>query len=98
MSKTTIAVEILDHEYQVRCDEIEVNDLIASAHHLDARMRDVHDAGKVFGLDRIAVIAALNIAHDNLRLRNQLEALNGDVAKLTGRVEGALAKLQPNQS
>ena len=98
MSKTTIAVEILDHEYQVRCDEIEVNDLIASARHLDERMRDVHDGGKVFGLDRIAVIAALNIAHDNLRLRKALEAVDGDVTKLTGRVESALAKLQPNQS
>lgn len=98
MSKTTIAVEILDHEYQVRCDEIEVNDLIASAHHLDERMRDVHDGGKVFGLDRIAVIAALNMAHDNLRLQKALDALNGDVAKLTDRVEGAITKLQPNPS
>ena len=97
MPKTTIAVEILDHEYQVRCDEIEVNDLIASARSLDARMRDVHDGGKVFGLDRIAVIAALNIAHDNLRLRNQLDALTGDVAKLAGRVEGALTELQPKE-
>jgi len=96
--KTTIAVEILDHEYQVRCDEIEVNDLIASARHLDGRMRDVHDGGKVFGLDRIAVLAALNIAHDNLRLRNQLDALAADVAKLTGRVEGALSELQPNEA
>ena len=98
MPKTTIAVEILDHEYQVRCDEGEVNDLIASARQLDARMRDVHDGGKVFGLDRIAVIAALNIAHDNLRLRNQLDALNGDLSKLTGRVEGALSELQPNEA
>ena len=98
MPKTTIAVEILDHEYQVRCDEIEVNDLIASARDLDARMRDVHDGGKVFGLDRIAVIAALNIAHDNLRLRNQLDALVGDVATLTGRVEGALTELQPDEA
>ena len=98
MPKTTIAVDILDHEYQVRCDEIEVNDLIASAHHLDERMRDVLDAGKVFGLDRIAVIAALNIAHDNLRLQKALDAVNGDVTKLTGRVQGALTKLQPNQA
>ena len=98
MPKTTIAVQILDHEYQVRCDEVEVNELIASARQLDARMRDVHEGGKVFGLDRIAVIAALNIAHDNLRLRNQLDAVNGDVSKLTGRVEGALTELQPNSA
>ena len=94
--KTTIAVEILNHEYQVRCDEGDVNDLIASARQLDARMREVHDGGKVFGLDRITVIAALNIAHDNLRLRNQLDALDGEVSKLTSRVEGALTELQPD--
>ena len=98
MPKTTIAVEILDHEYQVRCDEGEVNDLIASARQLDARMRDVHDGGKVFGLDRIAVITALNITHDNLGLRNQLDAVNGEVSKLTSRVEGALTELQPNKA
>lgn len=98
MPKTTIAVQILDHEYQVRCDEVEVNDLITSAHHLDGRMREVHDGGKVFGLDRIAVIAALNIAHDNLRLRKALDAMNSDVATLTGRVEGALTKLQPDEA
>ena len=97
MPKTTISVQILDHEYQVRCDEADVNDLIASARGLDERMREVHDGGKVFGLDRIAVIAALNIAHDNLRLRNQLDALNGDLSKLTVRVEGALTELQPSQ-
>lgn len=96
MPKTTISVQILDHEYQVRCDEADVNDLIASARGLDERMREVHDGGKVFGLDRIAVIAALNIAHDNLRLRNQLDALNGDLSKLTVRVEGALTELQPS--
>ena len=94
MPKTTISVQILDHEYQVRCDEADVNDLIASARGLDERMREVHDGGKVFGLDRIAVIAALNIAHDNLRLRNQLDALNGDLSKLTVRVEGVLTELQ----
>lgn len=96
MPKTTISVQILDHEYQVRCDETDVNDLIASARGLDERMREVHDGGKVFGLDRIAVIAALNIAHDNLRLHNQLDALNGDLSKLTVRVEGALTELQPS--
>lgn len=98
MPKTTIAVEILDHEYQVRCDEGDANALIASARQLDARMRDVHDGGKVFGLGRIAVITALNIAHDNLRLRSRLDALDGDLSKLTSRVEGALTELKANET
>ena len=93
--KTTIAVQILDHEYQVRCDRREVEDLMASAHELDARMREVRDGGTAFGPDRIAVIAALNIANDNLRLRTHLDALHDNVARLTGRVEDALHAIEP---
>lgn len=94
VTKTTIAVQIVDHEYQVRCERGEVNDLIASAQELDARMREVRNGGTAFGLDRIAVIAALNIANDNLRLRQRLDALHDDVARLTGRVEDALHERQ----
>ena len=92
--KTTIAVRILDHEYQVRCEEAEVNELIASAHEIDERMRDVRAGGKVFGLDRIAVIAALNIAHENLSLRTNLGAVNDGVGRLTGQIDEALADLK----
>ena len=93
-TKTTIAVRILDHEYQVRCEETEMNGLIASAHELDERMRDVRAGGKVFGLDRIAVIAALNIAHENLHLRTSLGAVNDGVGRLTGQIDEALADLK----
>ena len=93
-TKTTIAVRILDREYPVRCEDSEVSDLIASARELDAQMREAYGAGNSLGLDRIAVIAALNIAHENLRLRNRLAALDGDVAQLAERVEGALTGMR----
>ena len=57
-----VSVRLLDREYQVACPSDERSDLLDSAEYLDAKMREVRDSGKVVGLDRIAVISALNIA------------------------------------
>jgi cell division protein ZapA len=61
-----VTVTILDKEYRVACPPSERDALKASAELLDLRMREIRDAGKVIGGDRIAVMAALNIAHELL--------------------------------
>jgi cell division protein ZapA len=66
---TTVSVRILDKEYQVACPADQVDELTASARYLDQQMRTIRDAGKVLGVDRIAVMAALNISHDLLRAK-----------------------------
>jgi len=63
---TTLSVRILDKEYQVSCGKDEVEALTQSARYLDQQMVAIRDSGKVFGLDRIAVMAALNISHEFL--------------------------------
>ena len=70
MSATTVTVKILDKEYQVSCQPDEIEELHATARHLDGQMRAIREGGRVFGSDRIAVMAALNITHDMLRLKN----------------------------
>ena len=62
-----VSVRLLDREYQVACPAEERSDLLDSAEYLDGKMREIRDSGKVVGLDRIAVIAALNLAnfHEN---------------------------------
>ena len=91
---TTIAIRILDNEYQVSCPESEADELAAAARDLNQRMTRIREAGKVFGVERIAVMAALNAIHDNRRL--QREGGTGDpqtperVTELTRRVEEAL--------
>lgn len=62
-------VLILGREYRIGCAEDEREALMLAVSHLDARMSEIRDAGKVSGTDRIAVMAALNIANDLLRER-----------------------------
>lgn len=61
-----VSIHILDKEYLVACPEDERQDLLASADYLDKKMREIRDSGKVVGQDRLAVMAALNIAHELL--------------------------------
>jgi cell division protein ZapA len=93
---TRVSVRVLDREYQVACPAEERSDLLDSAEYLDAKMREVRDTGKVVGLDRIAVISALNIANELIKMRHGGGSLDGDLgARLRGmreRVETALEK------
>ncbi|MEM8561090.1 MAG: cell division protein ZapA [Pseudomonadota bacterium] len=63
----TVTVNILDKDYQVALPEDQEAELLVSAKYLDKQMRSIRDSGKVIGLERIAVMAALNISHELLR-------------------------------
>jgi cell division protein ZapA len=65
----TLDVTILGREFKVACKEDERSELMEAVALLDRRMREIRDRGKVSGTDRIAVMAALNIAHELLRDR-----------------------------
>ncbi|MEM7082852.1 MAG: cell division protein ZapA [Pseudomonadota bacterium] len=67
MSISPVSVRILDKEYQIACPADEHADLMRCAEMLNSRMREIRDNGKVIGLERVAVMAALNISHDLLR-------------------------------
>ena len=59
-------VSILGREYRVACKESERDELMQAVQYLDQRMREIRDAGKIAGTERIAVMAALNITHELL--------------------------------
>ncbi len=89
-----VNVKILEREYQFSCPEEERNELLKSAEYLNARMRQIRDSGKVVGLDRIAVMAALNLANEMLRLRDKDQSSDTTVGlklkSIRERVESAL--------
>lgn len=90
-----VTVRILEKEYQVSCPASERTDLLDSAELLNARMREIRDSGKVVGLDRIAVMAALNLANELRQARAKDKVLETDFGQrlklLSDRVESALS-------
>jgi cell division protein ZapA len=93
-----VSVRILEKEYAMVCPYEERSALLDSAEFLNARMREVRDSGKVVGSDRIAVMVALNLANEYLRLKAREAKLeteaSGRVKTLRERVETQLAKGQ----
>ncbi len=66
---TTLDVSILGREYRVGCKQSERDELLLAVQLLDRRMREIRDSGKIAGTERIAVMAALNIAHELLQAK-----------------------------
>lgn len=95
-----VTVNILDKEYRVSCRPDEQEGLIESARLLDQRMREIYQAGRVVGTDRIAVIAALNIAHELLQMHENLEKQEREIGRrlhdLQKRLAVALAEQGPD--
>lgn len=106
MSETqTVTVSILDKDYQVACPTDQQAALIVSASYLDKQMRSIRETGKVIGLERIAVMAALNISHELLQASELADAepatqeqaeppAEGDVLKLERKIDDALYSLR----
>lgn len=90
-----VSVRILDKEYQVACPADERTDLLDSAEILNARMREIRDGGNIVGLDRIAVMAALNMANDLIHAQARDQALDGDFSErlklISDRVDNVLS-------
>jgi cell division protein ZapA len=93
-----VSVRILDKEYQVACPPEERTDLLDSAEVLNAMMREIRDSGRVVGLDRIAVMAALNMANDLLHAQARDRLLEGDLSarlkSISDRVDSVLGGSQ----
>ena len=62
----TIEISILGRNYKIACEDGEREALLEAVSYLDGKMGEIKSAGKVNGTDRIAVMAALNIAHELL--------------------------------
>lgn len=93
-----VSVRIMEKEYVVACPYEERSALLDAAEFLNVRMREIRESGKVVGLDRIAVMAALNLAHELLKGKDRESKLDSGVGHrvraMRERVEGALEKGQ----
>ena len=89
-----ITVRILEREYRVMCTPEMRRDLMESALFLDQQMREIRDGGRVSSMDKIAVMAALNLAEEVIKLRKSIddrrERIDDRIRNLAVRLDQAL--------
>lgn len=93
-SNNTLTVSIMDRDFRINCPADSQHELTDAAKLLDEKMREIrnasHSSGKVLGTDRIAVIAALNIAHQLQQLESKQNLLAEEVDRIDERLDEAL--------
>lgn len=91
-----VTINILDKEFRIACPDEEREALLQSASYLGRKMQEVRDAGKVVGIDRISIMAGLNIVHELLQYRAKIAEFDNIVTPkllvLQDRVESLLDK------
>lgn len=89
-----VTISILGKEFMVACPDGEREALSAAARHLDGRMREIQDSGKVIGAERCAVMAALNLTNELLQLRQRVNGVPAELdtrlSALSGKIEAVL--------
>ena len=74
-----VSAKILDKEYTISCPPDEHAALLASVQHVDEKMREIRSGSKIIGAERLAVMAAINIAHEMLLSKHQVANIDMDV-------------------
>ncbi len=85
-----VNVKILDREFTVGVDAEGRDGLVAAAHLLDTRMREIRGNNKMAALDRVAVLAALNLAHELLQLKNGDQSQGAEINRTLGEMNQKL--------
>ena len=93
-----VSVRILDRDYLIACEPAEREGLVSAAHLLDARMRDIRGGNRMAAIDRIAVMAALNLAHELLQTRQASEQRDQQITRTLGDLNRKLDTLLASTS
>lgn len=89
-SSQPVSIRLLDREYTVGCEPDERDSLLAAAKLLDGKMREIRGGNRMAALDRVAVLAALNFAHELQQLRDEDEGSNRELARSLGDLQRKL--------
>jgi cell division protein ZapA len=92
----TVEVSLLGRTYRVACEDNEREALMQAVAYLDAKMNEIRKAGKVMGAERIAVMAALNVAHELLSVKLgggfDMGKVKRRISTIESRLDAAIAK------
>ncbi|MDR5868637.1 cell division protein ZapA [Halomonas koreensis] len=90
-SRPTTEITLLERQYVIACPPEEQAALERAARYLDRAMQGIHAQGKVVDREKIAIMAALNIAHELLETQDERRAGERSLGELSARLERALA-------
>ena len=79
-----VSIRLLDREYTVGCEPDERHNLLAAAKLLDSKMREIRGNNRMAALDRVAVLAALNLAHELQQLRSDTDRRDREFERTLG--------------
>ena len=92
----SIEVTLLGRTYRVACNDGEREALMQAVAYLDGKMNDIRKSGKVMGAERIAVMAALNVAHELLSVKLgsgfDMGQAKKRISAIESRLDAAIAK------
>ncbi len=101
--KGAMTISLLGREFRVGCPEGQERELLASVEYLNRKLKEVRDTGKVVGNERIAIMAALNIAHEHMSNTGKSSGGGAEAASIRRRIvsmqetlDSALAADQEN--
>lgn len=88
-----VNVRILDREYTVGVEPAERDSLLAAARLLEQRMRDVRGTNRMAAIDRVAVLAALNLAHELQQMKDETTRRDRELARTVGTLQRTLDQI-----
>lgn len=97
-SSNKVSVSILGKEYQIACPPDQEQGLLQAASNLDKQMRSIRDSGKVIGLERIAIMTALNLSHELLLIQSEnssaVQSSEEQFNRMSSKLDHALTRMR----
>ena len=88
-----VSIRVLDREYTVGVAPTERDSLLSAAKLLDTRMRELRGANRMAAIDRVAVLAALNLAHELQQLRDAQQSQDRELARIVDELQRKMDRL-----
>lgn len=94
LHEQTLAIELLGKEYRIACPDESRQDLERAANLLNTRMLEIKKQGKLYGTERVAIMAALNLAYELLNATGGSQNMQSQLGQINTKLENALAQDQ----
>jgi cell division protein ZapA len=94
----SLQITVMGRDFRVACPEDEQAGLLEAVDYLNKKMLEIRDAGKVIGLERIAIMAALNIAHEFLSTKVGGGFDMGEIKRRMNRMETVIDQAMSEQA